>query len=90
LTVASLRRTLAAAFLVACAAIAWSSTTASAVGSLNQQATVLEIKDRAFMIQQLATQIASQTGNSQVKALALGVAYDARKLHDGAEKVLRP
>jgi hypothetical protein len=87
--VASLRRIIAIVLLVASGAIGWSSTAASAGSLLHVQATVLEIKDRAFVIQQLATQIATQTSNPQIKSLALGVAYDARQLHDGAEKVLR-
>jgi hypothetical protein len=80
---------LAVALLVAFGAIGWSSTTARAVGSLQTQVKILELKDRAFTIQQLATQIAGQTGNAQLKSLALSIAYEARKLHDGAEKVLR-
>ena len=86
----SLRRILAVALLVAFGAIGWSSTTARALGSLNVQATILEIKDRAHLIQQLATQIAGQASDPRIKSAALSVAYDARRLHDGAEKVLRP
>jgi hypothetical protein len=84
------RRILGAALLVAFAAIGWSSAPARAFDSLSVQATVLEIKDRAFTIQQLATQIAGQTQDPRLRTLALGVAFDARRLHDGAEKVLRP
>jgi hypothetical protein len=88
--VAALLRTFLTASVIAIFAMGWASVRASAAGHLDLQITVLEIKDRAWSIQQLATNIAGQTRDLSARSQAMGVAYQARRLHDRAEKALRP